>query len=107
MNENKNTQNSAIGIPTGLFPNATQNSRSKKLLDKVFDHLDTIEVSKLSMDEMKDFLEVVQKGQFLESYGTTAALGFNYCAASPFYGSSLGQGNAGVCEGHSSSTQDE
>lgn len=45
-------------------------SRSKQLLEKVYDHLDTIDVSKLSMNELKDFLEVVQKGQFLESYGS-------------------------------------
>lgn len=53
-----------------------ENSRSKKLLGKVFDYLDTIDVSKLSMSDMKDFLEVVQKGQFLESFGSTSALGF-------------------------------
>lgn len=63
----------------------TQNSRSKKLLDKVFDHLDSIDVSKLTMSEMKDFLEVVQKCQFQESIGSTAALGFNYLSA-PFNG---------------------
>lgn len=47
-----------------------ETTRSKELLNKVYDHLDTIDVSKLSMNEIKDFLEVVQKGQFLESYGT-------------------------------------
>lgn len=46
-----------------------ENSRSKELLNKVYNHLDTIDVSKLSMNEIKDFLEVVQKGQFLENYG--------------------------------------
>lgn len=43
--------------------------KSEQLLDKVYAHLETIDVSKLSWDELKDFLEVVQKGQFLESYG--------------------------------------
>ena len=43
---------------------------SRQLLDKVYNHLNNIDVSALSMDELKDFLEVVQKGQFLESYGT-------------------------------------
>lgn len=46
-----------------------ETNRSKDLLNKVYDHLNTIDVTKLSMDELKDFLEVVQKGQFLESYG--------------------------------------
>lgn len=49
--------------------------KSKQLLDKVYAHLDTIDVTKLSMAEMKDFLEVVQKGQFLEAFGTTSAIG--------------------------------
>ena len=53
----------------------TNTTRSKELLNKVYDHLDTIDVSKLSMSEMKDFLEVVQKGQFLETFGQTCALG--------------------------------
>lgn len=47
----------------------TQNSKSMELLKKVYDHLDSIDVSKLSMRELGDFLEVVQKGRFLESYG--------------------------------------
>lgn len=46
-----------------------ENSRSKELLNKVYDHLNSIDVSTLSMNELKDFLEVVQKGQFLESLG--------------------------------------
>lgn len=50
----------------------TQNSRSKQLLDKVYDHLNTIDVSKLSMRELEDFLGVVQKGQFLENYGNVS-----------------------------------
>lgn len=44
-----------------------KDSRSKKILDKVFDYLESIDVTKLTMDELKDFLEVVQKGQFLET----------------------------------------
>lgn len=71
----------------------TETTRSKQLLNKVYDHLDTIDVSKLSMSEMKDFLEVVQKGQFLESYGQVSPYSFGYCAA-PFNGSSLGQESA-------------
>lgn len=66
-------------------------SRSNQLLDKVYDHLDTIDVSTLSMNELKDFLEVVQKGQFLESYGTMQGyLSPNPCAIG--YGYNTGDG---------------
>lgn len=44
-------------------------SRSEKLLNKVYDHLEKIDVSGLSMRELQDFLEVVQKGRFLETLG--------------------------------------
>lgn len=61
-------------------------SKSQQLLDKVYTHLDSIDVTKLSMNELKDFLEVVQKGRFLESYGTMYAIqppyGFGGCASS-------------------------
>lgn len=57
---------------------STNTNRSTKLLDKVYDHLESIDVSKLSMNELKDFLEVVQKGQFLESYGTIAPNPYGY-----------------------------
>lgn len=50
--------------------------RTTALMNKVFDHLDSIDVSKLSTIELKDFLEVVQKGQFLESYGQMPGFGF-------------------------------
>ncbi len=65
----------------------TQTPKSKELLQKVYDHLDTIDVAELSLRDLQDFLEVVQKGQFLESFGSTSALGFggypafNSCAA--------------------------
>ncbi len=52
------------------------NPRSKEILNNVFDHLNAIDVSKLSMNELKDFLEVVQKCQFLESFGKMPTLGF-------------------------------
>ena len=55
-------------------------SRSKQLLDKVYEHLESIDVTKLSMNELKDFLEVVQKGQFLESYGNM------YATPNPYIG---------------------
>ncbi len=79
----------------------TQNSRSKGLLDKVYDHLDTIDVSKLSMKELQDFLEVVQKGQFLESFGQmpSYALGGFGLANSKMFGN-IGQENSGVCGGN-------
>ena len=54
----------------------TQHGRSIELLNKVYDHLDSIDVSKLSMSELKDFLEVVQKGQFLETCGQSLKNGF-------------------------------
>lgn len=76
-----------------------QNSRSKELLNKVYDHLDSIDVSVLSMNELKDFLEVVQKGQFLESFGqmpTYALGGFN----APRFGNA-GSGN---CTGGNETT---
>lgn len=55
-----------------------EKTKSQKLLDKVYAHLNSIDVTKLSMDELKDFLEVVQKGQFLESYGKIPSYGFGY-----------------------------
>ena len=54
--------------------------KSQKLLNKVYGYLESIDVTKLSMDELKDFLEVVQKGQFLESYGKM------YATPNPFVG---------------------
>lgn len=56
-------------------------SRSKALLDKVYDHLESIDVTKLSMRELQDFLEVVQKGQFLETIGQPSPWFNGYCAA--------------------------
>lgn len=57
-------------------PQGPYTPRTTALLKKVFDHLDSIDVRKLSTSELKDFLEVVQKGQFLEAYGQMPALGF-------------------------------
>lgn len=64
----------------------TNTARSTNLLNKVYDHLESIDVSKLSMNELKDFLEVVQKGQFLESYGTIAPnpYGYGFGACAPY-----------------------
>ena len=64
----------------------TQNSRSKMLLNKVYDHLDGIDVSTLSYSELKDFVEVVQKCQFLEASGQIPSFGFGKfggCATPP------------------------
>lgn len=61
-----------------------QNSRSTELLNKVYNHLDTIDVSKLSMREMTDFLEVVQKGRFLETAGQMPPFGFGGLFPTPF-----------------------
>lgn len=60
-------------------PKGVETPRTTALINKVFDHLDKVDVDKLSTAELKDFLEVVQKGQFLESYGQMPALGFNSC----------------------------
>lgn len=67
-----------------------QSNRSKELLDKVYDHLNTIDVTKLSMRELQDFLEVVQKGQFLESLGKVPSYPFGGFGLSnaPFPGNS-------------------
>lgn len=83
----------------------TNITRSKQLLNKVYDQLDNIDVSKLSMSEMKDFLEVVQKGQFLESFGQVPQYGLGMFGSS-FNSSNvgLGQGNTGVCAGDSESS---
>lgn len=51
-------------------------SRSEALLNKVYDRLDAIDASKLSMRELEDFLGVVQKGRFLETVGQIPAFGF-------------------------------
>lgn len=59
---------------------STKTSKSKELLNKVYDHLDTVDVTKLSMRELEDFLGVVQKGQFLETFGQTSALSQLCCA---------------------------
>lgn len=75
-----------------------ENSRSKKLLDKVYDHLESIDVTKLSWDELKDYLEVVQKGRFLESLG----------AISPLSPNPYGFGfNQPVCGARDDTTRDE
>lgn len=73
-----------------------KNSKSKQLLDKVYNHLDTIDITRLSMNELKDFLEVVQKGQFLESFGSISALSPNpYGWGSNQAGYSLGSTESG------------
>lgn len=63
----------------------TENApRSKALLDKVFARLDNVDVNALSTPDLKDFLEVVQKCQFLEGFGKMPALGLglnSFCAA--------------------------
>ena len=59
---------------------------SKELLNKVYNHLDTLDVTTMSMDELKDFLEVVQKGQFLESFGQNPYFGNGGCGFAPFNG---------------------
>lgn len=65
--------------------NNTENApRSKELLNKVFARLDAVDVNELSTPDLKDFLEVVQKCQFLEFFGKIPSYGFaglNYCAA--------------------------
>lgn len=59
--------------------NNTENTpRSKVLLDKVFDRLDAVDVDALSTPDLKDFLEVVQKCQFLEGFGKVPALGYGF-----------------------------
>ena len=58
--------------------------RSKALLDKVFARLEAVDVNALSDLELKDFLEVVQKCQFLESYGKMPGFGFGGCGLAPF-----------------------
>lgn len=45
------------------------NSRAQELLNKVYEHLDSIDVSKLSFSELRDFMGVVQQCQFQENYG--------------------------------------
>lgn len=65
-----------IGFPGIFWQNGSaQQTRSKQLLNKVYDRLEAIDVSTLSMRELEDFLGVVQKGQFLETYGQTCDLG--------------------------------
>lgn len=64
----------------------TKISRSDELLKKVYDHLNTIDVTKLSFAELKDFLGVVQQGRFLETFGQTASPIFNgFGGAKPSY----------------------
>lgn len=67
-----------------MYNNQENAPRSKELLDKVFARLDTVDVNALSTPDLKDFLEVVQKCQFLESFGKVPSYGFgglNFCAA--------------------------
>lgn len=83
----------AMAIASEPFFGNTQKSRSNELLNKVYDHLDRIDIATLSLREMTDFLEVVQKGRFLESLGQMPGYGFtNFCAA-PFNGP--GKANGG------------
>lgn len=62
--------------------------RTKVLLDKVYDELEKVDVSTLKFDEMKDFLGVVQAGQFLES--SAAGFGFGNALYCNNYGSGEG-----------------
>lgn len=72
------------------------NSKSKQLLDKVYEHLDSIDVTKLSMSELEDFLGVVQRGQFLESFGqTSAGFGGFGCALQGYKPADHGSGKDG------------
>lgn len=73
----------------------TQNSRSKELLKKVYNHLDSIDISKLSLSELGTFLEVVQKGQFLETTGQLPGFGFG------------GWGGNSLCAGRNPFPSDE
>lgn len=76
-----------------------QSSRSKKLLDKVYDYLDTIDVTKLSMKELQDFLEVVQKGQFLESLGKVPPYPFGgFGLSNAPFPRNAGNGKSGDCD---------
>lgn len=60
------------------------NTRSTELLNKVYDELDKVDLSKLSMRELSDFLEVVQKGRFLETAGQMPPYGLAGLCAAPF-----------------------
>lgn len=62
---------------------------SKDLLDKVYTRLDKIEIDKLSLSELKDFLGVVQQGRFLETIGQAPSFGLGGCAYTPFNGSAV------------------
>lgn len=50
----------------------TNSVTSKDLLQKVYNQLDSIDVSTLSLRDLSDFLEVVQKGRFLETSGSNS-----------------------------------
>ena len=63
-----------------MTANNASTSRSEGLLNKVYDRLDAIDVNELSLRELQDFLEVVQRGRFLETIGKT----------SPFFGNAFG-----------------
>lgn len=64
-------------------------STSKELLEKVYNHLDSVDLNKLSMRDMEDFVGVVQKCQFLEySLQSSGGLG-------GLFGSSFGFGGNG------------
>lgn len=77
----------------------TENSRSGELLEKVYNQLDSIDLEKLSMSEMKDFLEVVQKGQFLESFGQMPQYGLGGLCAAPFNGAGKPAETSDTAEG--------
>lgn len=50
--------------------------KSQEILDKVYDHLNSIDITKLPLHELEDFLGVVQKGRFLETLGKVPPYGF-------------------------------
>ena len=80
---------------------------SKELLNKVYNHLDTLDVTTMSMDELKDFLEVVQKGQFLESFGQASAFPYGGFGCTSFTGFSqpvVESGDSEVRSGDGEST---
>lgn len=65
----------------------TNNSRAKELLDKVYDHLASVDFSKWSMRDLQEYVEVLQKAHFLETTGQytyPAFNGFGGCAGTTF-----------------------
>lgn len=54
----------------------TKTTKAQKLLNKVYNHLEGIDITNMSMRDLQEFVEVLQKAHFLESAGQNSPYNF-------------------------------